>query len=138
MKVFYDSSAFIKLFQEEFGSDKIIKLKEEATVNAVSIICIPETFSTLNRLRRKKKFGMPVYTQIRTAVLKELESFFICELSNQTVEQSINIIEKNPLKGMDSIHVSTARQWKADVFVSGDKPQLKSAKANGLKVVSIT
>jgi uncharacterized protein len=134
MKIFYDTSAFIKLFQEEFGSDEIVKLRNDATENAVSIICIPETFSTLNRLKREKRFNQSVYTQLKREVLQELESFFICELENQIIAESINIIEKNPLKGMDSIHVSTALKWKADLFVSADKQQLKSAKANGLNI----
>ena len=134
MKVFYDTSAFIKLFQEEFGSDEIVKLRNDASENAVSIICIPETFSTLNRLKRDKRFNSSVYAQLKREVLHELESFFICELENQIIAESINIIEKNPLKGMDSIHVSTALKWKADLFVSADKQQLKSAKANGLNV----
>jgi predicted nucleic acid-binding protein len=138
MKVFYDTSAFIKLFQEEFGSDKITELRNEATVNAVSIICMPETFSTLNRLRREKKFDMETYKLIKREFLEELNSFFVCDLGHQIIKDSIGIIEKNPLKGMDSIHVSTAMKWKADKFVSGDKQQLKSAKANGLNVVSIT
>ena len=137
MNIFYDTSAFIKLFQEEFGSDKITKLRDEATINAVSVICLPETFSTLNRLRRDKRFDMSVYKQIKREVLEELESFFVCDLDDQIIKESIGIIERNPLKGMGSIHVSTALKWQADQFVSGDKQQLKSAKANGLSVVSI-
>jgi len=137
MKVFYDTSAFIKLFQEEFGSDKITELRDQATVNAVSIVCLPETFSTLNRLRREKKFGVSVYAQLKSEVFRELNSFFICGLDSDIVTKSITIIEKNPLKGMDSIHVSTALKWQADMFVSGDKQQLKSAKANGLEVVAM-
>ena len=50
MKIFFDTSAFVKRYATEPGSDDVMDLCRQADSLALSIICLPEMVSTLRRL----------------------------------------------------------------------------------------
>ncbi len=55
MKAFFDTSAFVKRYVNEVGSEKVAEICKQADELALSIICFPEMISTLNRLIREGK-----------------------------------------------------------------------------------
>ena len=57
MKVFFDSSALVHRYVPERGTEAVLELCRQATELGVSVICLPEIISALNRLRREKKLG---------------------------------------------------------------------------------
>ena len=54
MRVFLDSSSFAKRFVEEPGSEQVEEICAEATELGLSVLCVPETVSALNRRRRER------------------------------------------------------------------------------------
>jgi predicted nucleic acid-binding protein len=62
MKLFLDSSAFAKRFVEESGSQDIEKLCSQATALGLSVLCVPEIISALNRRLREKTLTQQDYT----------------------------------------------------------------------------
>jgi uncharacterized protein len=59
MKTFFDSSAYAKRFIEEHGSNDIDAICAKTTNLALSIICMPEIISALNRRLREKNLLQP-------------------------------------------------------------------------------
>ena len=55
MKLFLDTSALAKRYIAEQGSDGVLRLCREAEQLAVSVICLPEMISTLNRLVQEQQ-----------------------------------------------------------------------------------
>jgi predicted nucleic acid-binding protein len=55
MRVFFDTSAFVKRYVDEPGSDCVQELCSRADQIALSVVCFPEMISTLNRLVRERK-----------------------------------------------------------------------------------
>jgi len=55
MKTFFDSSAFAKRVIEEEGSNEVDRICRNTSTLGLSIICIPEIISALNRRVREKK-----------------------------------------------------------------------------------
>ncbi len=49
MKVFFDTSSFVKRFVEEVGSKEIDNIIEKTSEIGLSIILVPEIISALNR-----------------------------------------------------------------------------------------
>jgi hypothetical protein len=49
------------------------------------------------------------------------------------VGSSIAVLEGNPVRPLDTVHVASALEWSADLFVSADKRQLTAAKRVGLR-----
>jgi uncharacterized protein len=137
MKVFFDSSALVKRYVPERGTEAVLELCAQATELGISVICLPEIISALNRLRREKKLGDSAYQEAKFAIVQDLADASFRDITEVSVLRSIQILETNTLRAMDALHVAGALEWEADWFVSGDANQGKAAKAAGLRVKSI-
>ena len=138
MKVFLDTSAFAKRYIAEAGSDKVQDLCERAKSLAVSVICLPEILSTLTRLTRETKLTRAQYNTLKTNVVADLGDADICEITTDVMNRVIDLLESNPLRAMDAIHLASALAYQPDVFVSADHRQIAAAKKARLKVVDVS
>ncbi len=134
MKVFYDSSAFVKKFVEEEGSDKVDEFCQKATDIGLSVICLPEMFSALNRKLRENNLALEDYQIIKNQVFDDIEDIHIINLAPTVIQGAINALEQNSLRSLDALHIACAIVWEADLFVSSDKRQILAAENFGLQV----
>lgn len=134
MLVFFDTSAFVKRYVSETGTDKILEWCESATEIGLAGIALPEIISAFCRLRRETLISEPQYRQLKTMLLADIEDAVLCDLAPAVMAQTITSLENNVLRGMDAIHIGCAVVLKADVFVSADKRQCEAAKLAGLQV----
>lgn len=134
MLTFFDSSAFAKRYIEETGSDIIEKLCVESDSVALSSICFPEIISALNRRLRENNISVKEYILIKEKMIDEFENLEIINVIPEVISNAIVLLEKYNLRTLDSIHVASAKVWKAELFVSADKRQTLAAKKAGLKV----
>jgi predicted nucleic acid-binding protein len=132
MRVFLDSSVFAKRYIEEKGSQAVEDLCQPAKALALSVICIPEIISALNRRVREKTIARNDYQAIKQALLEDIRDIVIIDLTPEVISTSIKLLETSPLRAMDALHIACALRWKADLFVSSDKRQLSSAQKAGL------
>ncbi|TLY83330.1 MAG: type II toxin-antitoxin system VapC family toxin [Gammaproteobacteria bacterium] len=65
MKLFLDTSALAKRYIAEQGSDGVLRLCREAEQLAVSVICLPEMISTLNRLVQERRLSRAKYQVLK-------------------------------------------------------------------------
>ena len=137
MRVFFDTSAFVKRYISEAGSDAVLTWCDRATQIGLSGIALPEIISALCRLRRDKLLSLLQYRQIKSALLADIEDAAVCDLTPAVLSQAISSLEHNVLRGMDAIHIGSAVAFKAEVFLSADKRQLDAAKRAGLHVVAV-
>lgn len=136
MRVFFDTSAFVKRYVSEAGTDAVLEWCDQATEIILSGIALPEIISAFCRLQREGKITDTQYRQLKSLLLADIEDAAICDLSPVVLMQTITSLEKNVLRGMDAIHIGSAVALKADVFISADKRQLEAAARMGLRVVS--
>ncbi len=127
MKIFFDSSAFAKRYIDEPGSDSVEALCQNATELALSVICIPEIISAMNRRIREGSISQTQYRQIKTYLATETADVTIINLLPEVIADAIQVLETNTLRAMDALHVACALQWNADLFVSSDNRQLNAA-----------
>lgn len=127
MNVFFDSSALVKRYLEEPGSDKVERLCRRSSRIIVSITCLPEIISALNRRKREEAVSSRQYLIIKDSLLLEFEDFLSCPLTPQVIASTIGILEQFPLRAMDAIHLACAAEVSA-LFVSADLRQLEAAK----------
>lgn len=137
MKLFFDSSAFAKRYINEPGSDKVEHLMMRATELAICMICIPEILSALIRLKHENKITLHDYRIAKRSFFTDVEDMVLCTLTPTTIEKSVDIIEQNKIRGMDSLHVASAIEWGAQCFVSADYRQIAAAKKSGLHVEAV-
>lgn len=137
MRVFFDTSAFVKRYVSEPGTDAVLDWCDQATEIGLSGIALPEIISAFCRLRREDKITDTQYRQLKTLLLADIEDAAICDLSPVVLGQAVASLENNVLRGMDAIHIGSAVALKADVFISADKRQREAAARAGLRVESV-
>jgi predicted nucleic acid-binding protein len=133
MKTFFDSSAFSKRYIAEKGSNEVDEICQATDQLALSVICVPEIISALNRRVREKIVSRADYTTVKARLLEDVRDAEIINLTDDVVSSSMLIMEHNPVRAMDSLHIAAAKAWNADLFVSADKEQARAAHRMGLK-----
>lgn len=137
MRVFFDSSAFVKRYVREEGTDDVLFWCDQATELCLSGIALPEIVSAFCRLQREKLISPLQYRHLKTMLMADISDAAICDLTPEVIRYSIIGLENNVLRGMDAIHLGSARALNADVFVSADVRQCTAVSQSGLKVVQV-
>ena len=134
MRVLFDTSSFVKRFVEEVGSEEADNTCQNATELGLSIICFPEIISALSRKLREKNITKEDYLELKFEVSKDIEDADIINITPTVLEKVILLLEENTLRSLDAIHIASALEWEAELFVSSDKRQVLAAKNAGLNV----
>ncbi len=137
MRVFFDSSAFVKRYVREAGSDAVLHWCDQATEILLSGIALPEIVSALCRLQREGRVSDSQYRHLKALLLADVEDAAICDLTPMVLAQAIASLEANVLRGMDAIHIGSALVLEAELFVTSDQRQLVAAQSCGLRAVSV-
>ena len=132
MRTFFDSSAFAKRYVEEAGSQAVDALCQEATEVALSVLCVPEIISALNRRAREGLLSGRDYTEAKQYLSEDIRDAVIVNLVPQVVSTCTKILEASPVRAADAVQIACALEWEAELFVSADKRQISAAKKAGL------
>jgi predicted nucleic acid-binding protein len=133
MKLALDSSALAKRYVLEAGSERLDELLEAASLLAVSVILLPEVLSGLNRRLRENCILKEEYEQAKSQLLQDIDDAEVLAITREVLFLSINLLETNVLRAMDSLHIAAAVYWRADLFVTADRRQYEAAKLHGLR-----
>jgi len=133
VKTFFDSSSFAKRYIEEKGSQLVDTICQDASELSMSVICIPEIISALNRRVRERSLSPKDYHAIKRALSDDIRDILIINLTDEVISTSTELFEKHTLRAMDALHISCALEWGADMFVSSDRKQIHAAEQAGLQ-----
>jgi predicted nucleic acid-binding protein len=126
MILYCDTSALIKRYVEEEGSEDFSKLWERASAVATSVVAFAETMATFNRKFRERVLSAKEY-KITTEEFKEDYGQLVLVPLNRDLDKSIeNILKRHPLRGFDAIHLASAL-----VFLLSETPPLMFACFDG-------
>lgn len=134
MRVFFDTSAFVKRYISESGTDIVLEWCDRATEIGLSGIALPEIISAFCRVHREARITDTQYRQLKSLLLADIEDAALCDLTPAVLAHAVSSLETNVLRGMDAIHIGSALALQADVFVSADARQLDAAARAGLHV----
>jgi len=137
--IFFDSSALVKRYIEEKGSDKVHALLKEGSIVVVSRLAYPEILAAITRRHKAGEIDTRPFERVKKAFKADWASFAVVEIHKEIFQFVDEVIAKHALKGADSIHLSTAlwlkKATKKDVvLVASDIELLKAAKAEKLGV----
>ncbi len=138
MNVFLDSSALAKRYVQEPGSDRLEEILFSASSLGVSVICVSEVVSALCRRRRERKLSRQEYLKAKQALFEDIEDASVLNVTEQIVARAVELLERWPLRSPDSLHVASAAEWSAELFVSADERQCAAARAYGLQVEQLS
>lgn len=138
MRLYFDTSALLKKYISEVGSENVDKLFFSAAEIHISSVGHVEAISSFRRLLLEKEIEQTDYEVLKKEVNRDFQFYDVVDVSNEIILSAINSIDKYQLKSLDAIHLGTALCIKKDIdyFVSCDKKLLIAAKKEGFKTVN--
>lgn len=137
MPTYFDSSAFVKRYVQESGTERVLEIFKDTDRVVASCLLLPEFISALNRFRREKLFSPEIYAQLKSAFFSEVRSAEIVDMTPEVIHEAINCIESVAVKTLDAIHIASANATHCNLFVTADQRQAKAAQRMKLKVEEI-
>lgn len=143
MTYFFDTSALMKYYHPELGSERVIALiNDPANTHYVSELIRSEFFSALHRRYRNLEINETELDETLAEFDSSLEQYQFCPLSTDVLREAERLLRNEgrtlPLRTLDSLHLATFcvfgdPTW---TFVSTDDQLLTIADALGHPVLN--
>lgn len=108
MILYLDTSALVKLYVREPGTDETRARLRDASLVATSRVAYPEARAALARRQRESAISRGALTRAVSAMDRDLERFVVVELSARVARRAGNLAERRALRGFDAIHLASA------------------------------
>jgi len=138
MRIYLDTSAFVKNYHTEKGSDQIESRFEDAKNGkctlVMSIWVISETINALDKHRMRKELSQKELNKIVGTILHDISDLMdknvleIVDIETESLKISWEFIINDHLSCSDSLHLVTALQKNCDIFLAADQYLVKVAK----------
>jgi len=139
--IYFDSSALVKRYLREAGTESVNAILLSEKTIAISKLAYPEILSAFMRKHRAGELAQKPLRSVIDQFESDWKHFFIIEFHDDLFPAIKALIEKYPLKGADTVHLSSALWLKytarEDVkFVASDLNLLKAAESENLHVIN--
>jgi len=140
MIFFFDTSALVKRYIAETGSEKVDDLFKTASQIIISPVTKIEAYSTLNRLKSENAVSEEDYSKLNEEIQYDFRYFKVLSFNQEIEAQSIYLIEKHQLKTLDSIQLASCLSQKdfVDSFIVSDKRLKQAAENEKLNLIGPT
>ena len=139
---FFDTSALIKYFVVEKGSDLAQRLVQAHSPTATASISYAEVYSGLNRRKREGHISATQYARLGRQFEEHWPSYIRIELVQEVLALAKFLLERHPLRALDAIHLASAISLKKGIheplqFAAADSRLLDAASAEHLSPLNI-
>lgn len=135
--IYLDSSALVKRYVEETGSDSVDRLLAEQPFAATSRLTYPEILSALTRKHRAREISKGVFGKLAAAFESDWGKLFVLEFDEELLPVVRKVILKHAIRGADSVHLASAMWLRSAlredvVFACADRKLLDAARVERL------
>ncbi len=139
MILYLDTSALVKLYIAEPGSDQVQSKVEATPVIAASRVAYVEARAGIARKHRAGELSLREYRRMVEDLDKDWERYLIVEVSESVAKLGGELAERYPLRGFDALHLASAvflrnRTHLRVSFLCFDEKLRSAAEAEGLTV----
>jgi predicted nucleic acid-binding protein len=144
---FLDTSALVKRYVPEIGSDWILSITDPAANNdlAISQITWVEVHSAFARRLREGSFSAERFDLIVQKVREDFENEYrVIDVDQTLIETATELVIQHPLRAYDSVQLASALRFQSTTllsqpdtrlfFVSADNRLLDIAQSAGLAI----
>jgi predicted nucleic acid-binding protein len=133
VRAYLDASALAGRYVRERSTGRVEAILRDSSSMGTSVLSIPEILSALCRRRREGALSSTGYQQAKDALLEDVTDAFIVPVSPPVVQRAAELLEAaHELSAVDALHLGSALEWGAQLFVSADERQLAAAARFGL------
>jgi uncharacterized protein with PIN domain len=144
MNFFFDTSALVKIYHDEEGADKVLKIYESEKRITISELTKIEFYSTIYRKYRERAIDLETLNLLIEKFNFDVESRYdILYFSTGITEQAQKLLREHGegvgIRTLDSLQLSFFDFYcdQEDTFVCWDTRLINIAKEKNLKVLSI-
>ena len=141
MAVYYfDTSALVKLYVQEPGTDPVIELTRASRLNQFAILAATKTelHSAVRRRERQGDLDSCHTDRLLHEFSRHLETMFLRQVvSDPVIDLAALLVHRHPLRANDALQLAgclvlRAGAWLTPVFTCSDRALLRAAGAEGL------
>jgi len=137
MILYLDTSALVKLYIEEAGSQEVKKAVEKSRIVSTSRVAYVEARAGIARKYREGELSKEEHDQVIEDLIRDWDNYFIVEVSESVAKLGGTLTKRQSLRGFDAIHLASAlllrNRTRLDVSFSCFDERLKAAaEAEGL------
>lgn len=141
--VYLDTSALVKLYVEEDGTEKVLALARDADSRVVTLdISLLESRSAVRRRQREGDIAPGDADRILEALERDASSAFLLQPSTSAlVEEANRLVDAYPLRALDALQLGGCLMASRGtpgslVFVCADDRLCDAARGEGLAVLN--
>jgi predicted nucleic acid-binding protein len=140
MILYLDTSALLKKYFRETGSDDVIARWKDATGIVTSSVAYAEALASIHRKKRDVKFNIDIFQNIIHLFRRDWNSLIRVEVTDELNDWIDKMVSHYPLRGFDAIHLASAlivhdRLPEKFLFACYDNNLLQAAQSAGLQTL---
>lgn len=137
---YLDSSAIVKLYVSEPGSEQARNLLETVAAVAVSVVAYPEVRAAFARRSREGLFSTVDYQHIKQSFRLDWQRYFVLPTNQEIALAGGDLAEQYGLRGFDTLHLASAlwlrgHQQRRIVFACWDRHLGRAAEQEGFHLI---
>lgn len=138
MIVYFDTSAFLKLFLDEPGSDRMLALLPSIERGVTCLLTFAETRAALARAARSGALEAEGHREAVLRFEERWRQFNVIMVSVGLIRRAAGLAEQHALRGYDAVHLAAALAFREQTdfslhFATWDRDLAKAAAAEGLE-----
>jgi predicted nucleic acid-binding protein len=139
MILYMDTSALIKRYIEEAGSEEVVALMHEADMIGTALITRVEMAGTITRAMRGNRLPEQDGLEILQDFRSDWSGFQLIHIDHALIARADSLASIHGLRGYDAVHLACALTWQGllDVsvkFATYDRELHEAAKKSGFDV----
>ena len=140
--IYMDTSALIKRFVTETGSETVTALLEKSGPVVIAKLAFAEVHAGLKRKHREGFLSGQDYTLSVRQFEADWESYIRVDLHDEIFRLARDLIRKHPLRGFDAVHLASALSVKRATgedlpFAAADTRLLRAAASERLISINV-
>lgn len=113
MNLYLDTSALVKLYIREQGTDEVNQWMTQADFKATSLITLAEASAALSRTLRMKIISQGTGEEAIRLLRKQWPLYLKTPMTGKTVARAAELAWDLGLRGYDAVHLASAELWQA-------------------------
>ncbi len=138
MALYYlETSALVKLYVREPGTDRLLKLVSQASKNRFAVLTLSkvEFHSAIRRRQRGGDIDTSQAQRLLNRFGGHMETKFVKQIVNESVlDLAASLVDQHPLRAYDAVQLAGCLILRAGdpTFVCSDRQLIEAATAEGL------
>jgi predicted nucleic acid-binding protein len=139
---YFDTSALIKLYVKEPGSEAVSTLVTETGSVATAKVAFVEVHAGLARRRRAGDLSVAGHARTCRQFEEQWRTYVRLDLRDDILVQARELVQRHPLRSLDAIHLASALALRAALgqevrFVAADGRLVKAAGLERFTAVNV-